>query len=1124
MLSLALLGAFSAHAQTPTLRSGGEREIWREGNHQIGPSWRVEDVVTDGAESSYAVGEIGVGACLGSPRAAGPIVTVPWSGLHRVDFYVKVIQPEGWGEVAIWSWPASATLDRATYLATISQPPLFEDRFPLAPDTGWRRVSVHTGTSSGPLPVAPGDRLFIRITGSGSPFFRLRTALDDSGSSPIVADGAFWRCDEFVENETLVYDLFGPATEGRADPWFAPEDIAPPGPEDWQLPIEVTTPISGETYRARVSDYLARGNFCMSSANQPARPDEWAFDCSLAHRLCELGGEVGCESLALRARDLLEQTCHLCLPTPSAWCRTHFSTTVRPGLAYLWLPPEYRSPTAAEGVVELARRFLVIETPHRPGQQPDDGSWNHASYSALSALLAVKIGCAADSLAPASPAECDRWREIAGDLFTYFYAVVEAQEDAGNYIVNHWLPPMLMFAQVASPEDEIFPADSPLHGRDLESVLWNDARFQALVRRLFDLTLAVGALPNWGNGAGQGGGEPGLIWLFERAAVEFDQPLYRALARRLYRFDVSRAIWDSTNPSHDSYATDFLSLAFASLDASADPMTLETENALLNARMGETTLIHRAEVRRRPRAEWCPTSGVDTPTLCPEAVRAYAFRCDDGQGGDVDCTESPAWPLPSRVMVPDKLMLRGGPGPDDLQVLFSLTSGYQHGYADFGALLTLSAGGAMPLHQTATPYDHFSTAVPGDSLPFDQRDLDRSRMILRRYRGGASPDPEMEHEKPGRRITVPRVVDGAWLEAGELVWRDAMGWGNEFTRRVMLIGNRFLIVFDGVRGPPDRSPIEASVGPIWHLARIADADASGWVDAVQPSPTKERWRYRSPVQHVLVKALGGPDRSVGGYREAAYAPTDVLAHPSCDPLASPIHVGADVDCEVSPPYVFYQRFVGEIDSAAGGGERFATVLVPHPGDDPAGIADAIVSAAPITGTSAIEISIDHPRTGAWTVLDNPREGIAAGVRSETDGDMLVARHYVDGSVDVTVVGGTFATVDGLRMEWEEGRDHEGPLARPCDDGLDNDADGVSDLDDPGCLNGAWWSESPSCSDGVDNDGDGNSDLSDEDCSAPWDDAEVIRVPEPVGRSGSLWGGGALLLWLCRARRRGAVLG
>jgi hypothetical protein len=63
----------------------------------------------------------------------------------------------------------------------------------------------------------------------------------------------------------------------------------------------------------------------------------------------------------------------------------------------------------------------------------------------------------------------------------------------------------------------------------------------------------------------------------------------------------------------------------------------------------------------------------------------------------------------------------------------------------------------------------------------------------------------------------------------------------------------------------------------------------------------------------------------------------------------------------------------------------------------------------------------------------------------------------------------------------------------CADGIDNDGDGLVDLADPGCANGADTSEHNSqlaCDDGTDNDGDGLVDLADPGCANGTDPSEL----------------------------------
>ena len=76
-----------------------------------------------------------------------------------------------------------------------------------------------------------------------------------------------------------------------------------------------------------------------------------------------------------------------------------------------------------------------------------------------------------------------------------------------------------------------------------------------------------------------------------------------------------------------------------------------------------------------------------------------------------------------------------------------------------------------------------------------------------------------------------------------------------------------------------------------------------------------------------------------------------------------------------------------------------------------------------------------------------------------------------------------------------------PPVYACGDGVDNDGDGFTDLDDPGCDNvqdDDEWNEPPppefACGDGVDNDGDGLVDLEDPGCESADDDDEYNDSP------------------------------
>jgi hypothetical protein len=69
----------------------------------------------------------------------------------------------------------------------------------------------------------------------------------------------------------------------------------------------------------------------------------------------------------------------------------------------------------------------------------------------------------------------------------------------------------------------------------------------------------------------------------------------------------------------------------------------------------------------------------------------------------------------------------------------------------------------------------------------------------------------------------------------------------------------------------------------------------------------------------------------------------------------------------------------------------------------------------------------------------------------------------------------------------------GSIVGACNDGIDNDGDGATDLADAGCASASSNVENPQCNDGRNNDTDGLVDLADADCSSASDDREAPNV-------------------------------
>jgi hypothetical protein len=86
------------------------------------------------------------------------------------------------------------------------------------------------------------------------------------------------------------------------------------------------------------------------------------------------------------------------------------------------------------------------------------------------------------------------------------------------------------------------------------------------------------------------------------------------------------------------------------------------------------------------------------------------------------------------------------------------------------------------------------------------------------------------------------------------------------------------------------------------------------------------------------------------------------------------------------------------------------------------------------------------------------------------------------SADGTVIVGEGVNPDGVYEAWMAVIP---PLPAQCQDGVDNDADGLVDLDDPGCPFAFATTERPLCDDGIDNDADGLTDFADPLCTHEW---------------------------------------
>jgi len=153
-----------------------------------------------------------------------------------------------------------------------------------------------------------------------------------------------------------------------------------------------------------------------------------------------------------------------------------------------------------------------------------------------------------------------------------------------------------------------------------------------------------------------------------------------------------------------------------------------------------------------------------------------------------------------------------------------------------------------------------------------------------------------------------------------------------------------------------------------------------------------------------------------------------------------------------------------------------------------------------------------PSAGGLDLVSGFFEVVASGA-GDPDGDGV--ENACDNCPQAPNVAQTDADGDGLGddcdvcpMDPEDDFDGDGlcadvdpdPFHPPalCDDGLDNDGDGLIDLADPGCADADGALEDPQCNDGVDNDNDGTIDMADAHCSDPSDNREATQPKCGVG--------------------------
>jgi len=295
----------------------------------------------------------------------------------------------------------------------------------------------------------------------------------------------------------------------------------------------------------------------------------------------------------------------------------------------------------------------------------------------------------------------------------------------------------------------------------------------------------------------------------------------------------------------------------------------------------------------------------------------------------------------------------------------------------------------------------------------------------------------------GTSVATPTTVD---RHVGPDVGGQRIAAFGDFTARAPLPGEEWFLDHALAANGDGTVPIESSAGLFFGDARVLLAPFAEGVNT-SADVTHLGLMFNPDVQALILTQLGAP-----------FSPSDISTtlHKS---LASSLWSGQDI-IRLGAMTALLDPVDGFVQDGAGRrlGYTAATgPLTEIPESQWIGGADGFgFSLAPPQGPFSLTV----------TSLGNPHHA-GAGVLSTA---------AIGGLVDSGSLGA--------------GESHSVAIAtqviKPgCDNGIDDDGDGLVDMDDPGCLFPQAPIENPQCDDGKDNDGDGLVDWADPQCSLQW---------------------------------------
>ncbi|MBU1643912.1 MAG: tandem-95 repeat protein [Nanoarchaeota archaeon] len=218
-------------------------------------------------------------------------------------------------------------------------------------------------------------------------------------------------------------------------------------------------------------------------------------------------------------------------------------------------------------------------------------------------------------------------------------------------------------------------------------------------------------------------------------------------------------------------------------------------------------------------------------------------------------------------------------------------------------------------------------------------------------------------------------------------------------------------------------------------------------------------------------------------------------------------IGDEIEYLPYPDFVGLEKFIYTISDGVGGSASAeVTVRVVDPDDNNTLILEPIGNKE-VYETEVLEFNIKATEPGASLTFSV--DNLPSGADLIDNGDGTAAFFWIPNEnqqglylVTFKVTDGTLEDSETIMITVKEKNDG----TPQCSDQLDNDGDGLVDLNDPGCSDLSDDDETnsssvPQCNDGIDNDGDGLVDLNDPGCSDLSDDDETNSSSVPQCKDG-----------------------